>query len=207
MFPVSKSEHADLRDVFATIASEAVCETANINLAVLYQAALSVFDEKLDTIGSGMVAVRQVISLYRHGFLEAAGAPMQLRGEHFERCSTPKREMARIYRDPEPTFPVSPRRHPVYGRPAARTRPRTTLEPLAHGSRAQPQSLKDDPRPNTYGARPRAPAQGDHGWQVRVRAQNLATCTQAVWTALRQMKTTTRSSDSTRTWERTMAAR
>ena len=45
------------RDVFATIASEAVCETANINLAVLYQAALSVFDEKLDTIGSGMVAV------------------------------------------------------------------------------------------------------------------------------------------------------
>ena len=116
------------REIFAELTSEATCETSGIPLAILRQAALQVFDERLDTIGSGMVSVRQILSFYRHGFLEAAGQPHEVSGEHFARASTPYREMARVYDDAEP---ISPRRFPTSREPS-RSRPRI---PLAHGTK------------------------------------------------------------------------
>jgi Ca2+-binding EF-hand superfamily protein len=116
------------REIFAELTSEATCETSGIPLAILRQAALQVFDERLDTIGSGMVSVRQILSFYRHGFLEAAGQPHEVSGEHFARASTPYREMARVYDDAEP---ISPRRFPTSREPS-RSRPRI---PLAHSTK------------------------------------------------------------------------
>lgn len=74
-----------------------------------------------------MVSVRQVLSFYRHGFLEAAGQPHEVSGEHFARASTPYREMARVYDDE----PISPRRY-LNSREPSRSRPRI---PLAHGAK------------------------------------------------------------------------
>ena len=93
---------------------------------VLREAALKIFDGRLDSIGSGMVNVRQVISLYRHGFLEAAGAPLSVHQDLFSYAPQPYREMASLYGDTV----TSPRQN-LNSRGAGFSRPKPNLKPIA----------------------------------------------------------------------------
>lgn len=102
----------------------------------LLEAAYALFDSKLDSIGSGMANVRQVISLLRFGYTEALGKPVELSKDLFQNATLSRRRMADVYDDPE-SLP-SPRRwlrspRSPTGRPL--TTSRTSLEPLSVSSR------------------------------------------------------------------------
>ena len=75
------------RERFADLASMAAEEGAaldpSMNLRRLREAAYAMFDQKLDTTGTGMASVRQAISLLRFGYMTAAGAPITVGQELF----------------------------------------------------------------------------------------------------------------------------
>lgn len=137
------------REQFADIASMAVVEVAEVNLDTLRRAAYAMFDEKLDQIGSGMASVRQVISLLRFGYAEAAGTPVTLSKDLFDHSTLSRRRMAEVYDDTDGL--PSPRRYLRTSRMGGSPRGSRSnlLEPLSSRPTA---SHHQRPRPITQGA-------------------------------------------------------
>lgn len=122
------------RERFVEIASKSVAESAQVDIQQVREAAYSMFDEKLDAIGSGMVNVRQAVSLLRHGFTTAAGNPVTLGKALFDKAAPSMRSAACVYDDAE-SLP-SPRRWETYRWSHSLSRPRSqpNLEPIAKAS-------------------------------------------------------------------------
>ena len=151
------------------VCSHRVCSFA---LQTLYEAALAMFDEKLDTISSGLASVRQVISLLRFGFPEALGAPRTFGRDHFGHAVPSVRTVASVYGSADNLlsphrWPRSPGRSP---RPHSWRPHSQGLEPIAgRASRptaenwARPMTQVEARRPMTQGEAGRPMTQGGEG--------------------------------------------
>ena len=118
------------REQFAEIATGAVIDVSEVAFETLREAAYAMFDEKLDTIGSGMTSVRQVVSLLRFGCTEALRKPFQVSQDLFDGATASRRIMAQIYDDADGL--PSPRRGRSTG-PRRTVQNVLTLEPIATG--------------------------------------------------------------------------